>query len=47
MDFLKIKNVAVKPAFSAVKPSMKFMIFNLSGTKLNNPLIFNTILNMS
>jgi hypothetical protein len=43
MVFLKRRNTAIKPAFSTVEPSMKFIIFNLFEAKLNNPFIFKTI----
>jgi hypothetical protein len=34
---------AIKPAFSAVEPSMKFIIFNLFGAKFNNLFVFKAI----
>ena len=37
---------AMKPAFSAVEPSMKFIIFNHFEGKYNNPFVFKEILNM-
>jgi hypothetical protein len=43
MVFFKKKDAGIKPAFSAVEPSMKFIIFNLFGAKLNNPFDFKTI----
>jgi len=43
MAFFNQENAATKPAFSAVEPSMKFIIFNLFGEKFNNPFDFKTI----
>ncbi len=46
MVFYKKETTDLKPAFSAFKPSIKFMKFNLLGRLFNNPFVFNTILNM-
>ena len=43
MVFFKKETAVNKPAFSAFEPSMKFMKFNLFGTKFNNPFVFKTI----
>jgi hypothetical protein len=43
MVFYLPNNDAIKPAFSAAELSMKFIIFNLFGAKLNNPFDFKTI----
>jgi len=41
---LSLKNNAgIKFLFSTAQPSMKFIIFNLFGAKLNNPFDFKTI----
>ena len=43
MFSIKKMGTAIKPAFSAVKPSMKFIIFNFLGSKFNKPFVFKTI----
>jgi len=44
MALLKKKYGAIKPAFSAVEASLKFIIFNYFEGKFNNPFVFKAIL---
>ena len=43
MVLFKKETTVIKPAFSAFEPVIKFIKFNLFGTKFNNPFVFKTI----